>query len=249
MVKCIMKKKMNHIQVKFDLIRAMIQHVPFDGWSIKALEQAAIDIGFKQEENDDTRRKIFRDLFKNGSIDFIDIFSELIDLEVKKKYEKLDSKPERVPEKVKKVILIRLSLCQKYKEAIRSSIPITALPKNSKKSIGLLYRTCNSIWRIIGDKSTDFSFYTKRISLAAVYSSTLLFWLNDTSRDQEETSLFLDRRLSDISKIPKLKRPFSLIKKVSSNINKTKNTLKITSFVDVLKKLNQIKKSSFSKQP
>jgi len=79
-----------------------------------------------------------------------------------------------------------------------------------------------------------------------VYSSTLLFWLNDTSRDQEETSLFLDRRLNDISIIPKLKRPFSLIKKVSSNINKTKNTFKIKSVVDVLKKLNQIKKSSFS---
>ena len=145
--------------------------------------------------------------------------------------------------------MIRLSLCLKYKEAIRSSILITALPINSKKSIGILYRTCNSIWRTIGDKSTDFSFYTKRVSLAAVYSSTLLFWLNDTSKDQEETSLFLDRRLNDISKIPQLKRPFSLIKKVSSNINKTKKSLRITSFVDVLKKLNQIKNSSFSNQP
>ena len=241
-----MKKQMDHIQVKFELIRAMVKHVPFDGWSLDALEQGAIDIGFEQKENIDTRMKIYRSLFKNGSIDFIDIFSEMIDLEVKTNYEKIDFKPERVPEKVKKIILIRLSLCQKYKEAIRSSIPITALPKNSKKSIGLLYRTCNSIWRIIGDKSTDFSFYTKRVSLAAVYSSTLFFWLNDTSKDQEETSLFLDRRLSDISKIPKLKRPFSLIKKVSSNINKTKNSFRIKSVVDLLKKLNQIKNSSFS---
>ena len=246
MVKCIMKKQTGHIQVKFDLIKSMIQHVPFDGWSIKALEQGAIDISFEQDENIDTRMKIYRDLFKNGSIDFIDIFSEMIDLEVKKNYEKIKSKPERVPEKIKKIILIRLSLCLKYKEAIRSSIPITALPKNSKKSIGILYRTCNSIWRIIGDKSTDFSFYTKRVSLAAVYSSTLLFWLNDASKDQEETSLFLDRRLSDISKIPKLKKPFSLIKKVSNNINITKNTFKIKSILDVLKKLNQTKKSGFS---
>ena len=99
---------------------------------------------------------------------------------------------------------------------------------------------------MIGDKSTDFSFYTKRFSLAAVYSSTLLFWLNDTSSDQEETSFFLDRRLNDISKIPNLKKPFSFIKKVSDNVNKTKSTLKIKSVFDVLKKLNQIKNSSFS---
>jgi ubiquinone biosynthesis protein COQ9 len=246
MVMRIMKKQTDHIQIKFDLIKAMIHHVPFDGWSIDALEQGAIDIGFKQKETYDTRMEIYKDLFKNGSIEFIDIFSEMIDLEVKNNYEKIDPKPEKVPEKVKKIILMRLSLCQKYKEAIRSSIPITALPKNSKKSIGLLYRTCNSIWRIIGDKSTDFSFYTKRVSLAAVYSSTLLFWLNDTSKDQEETSLFLDRRLSDISKIPKLKRPFSLIKKISNNINITNSTFKIKSVVDVLKKFNQTRNSGFS---
>ena len=241
-----MKKQTDYIQVKFDLIKAMINHVPFDGWSIDALEQGAIDIGFEQKDTYDTRMKIYKDLFKKGSIDFIDIFSEMIDLEVKNNYEKLDPKPERVPEKVKTIILMRLSICQKYKEAIRSSIPITALPKNSKVSIRLLYRTCNSIWRIIGDKSTDFSFYTKRASLAAVYSATLLFWLNDTSRDNKDTSFFLDRRLNDISKISKLKKPLSLLKKVSNNINIKKNTFKIKSILDVLKKLNQTKNSGFS---
>ena len=70
------KKQTDHIQVKFDLIRAMLPHVPFDGWSFEALEQGAIDIGFEQKENIDTRKDIFRDLFKNGSIDFIDTFSE-----------------------------------------------------------------------------------------------------------------------------------------------------------------------------
>ena len=241
-----MKKQTDYIQVKFDLIKAMINHVPFDGWSIDALEQGAIDIGFEQKDTYDTRMKIYKDLFKKGSIDFIDIFSEMIDLEVKNNYEKLDPKPERVPEKVKTIILMRLSICQKYKEAIRSSIPITALPKNSKVSIRLLYRTCNSIWRIIGDKSTDFSFYTKRASLAAVYSATLLFWLNDTSRDNKDTSFFLDRRLNDISKISKLKKPLSLLKKVSNNINIKKNTFKIKSILDVLKKLNKTKNSGFS---
>jgi ubiquinone biosynthesis protein COQ9 len=243
---CMMKKQTDYIQVKIDLIKAMLPHVPFDGWSFEALEQGAIDIDFEQEKNIDVRMDIYRDLFKNGSIDFIDVFSEMIDIEVKNNYQLIDPKPERVPEKVKTIILMRLSLCQKYKEAVRSSLPLTALPKNSKKSINILYRTCNSIWRMIGDKSTDFSFYTKRFSLAAVYSSTLLFWLNDTSSDQEETSFFLDRRLNDISKIPNLKKPFSFIKKVSDNVNKTKSTLKIKSVFDVLKKLNQIKNSSFS---
>ena len=104
------KKQTDHFQVKFDLVRAMLPHVPFDGWSLEALEQGAIDIGFEPKENIDTRKDIFRDLFKNGSIDFIDTFSEMIDLEVKNTYEVTDPKPERVPEKVKTIILMRLSL-------------------------------------------------------------------------------------------------------------------------------------------
>ena len=79
--------------------------------------------------------------------------------------------------------MIRLNLCQRYKEAVRSSISLSAIPVNARASLKILYRTCNSIWRIAGDKSTDFSFYTRRISLATVYTSTLLFWLNDNSNN------------------------------------------------------------------
>ena len=111
----------------------------------------------------------------------------------------------------------------------------------------MLYRTCNSIWRISGDNATDFSFYTKRISLAAVYSSTLFFWLNDESIDNKNTEQFLDRRLNDISKISKFKKPFNELKSFSSNLKNTKNTINIKSVFDIIKKLNQMKNSTFSK--
>ena len=205
-------KTFDNNQIRIDLIRAMLTHVPFDGWTWEAMEQGAIDIGFEKKKTPSLRIKIFKDLFKNGSIDFIDIFSEIIDLEVKENYNLIEAKPERVPEKIKKIIMIRLNLCQKYKEAVRSSISLTAIPVNTKISLNILYRTCNSIWRIAGDKSTDFSFYTRRISLAAVYTSTLLFWLNDKSNNNVETEFFLDRRLKDISKISSLKKPFSDLK-------------------------------------
>ena len=200
----------------------------------------------KRKKTSSLRIKIFKDLFKNGSIDFIDIFSEIIDLEVKENYNLIESKPERIPEKIKKIIMIRLNLCQKYKEAVRSSISLTAIPVNTKISLNILYRTCNSIWRIAGDKSTDFSFYTRRISLAAVYTSTLLFWLNDKSNNNIETEFFLDRRLKDISKISSLKKPFSEFKKFTNNFNGLKNTINIKSVFSFLKKINNIKNSSIS---
>jgi len=233
-------------QIRIDLIRAMLTHVPFDGWTWEAMEQGAIDIGYKKKKTSSERIKIFKNLFKNGSIDFIDIFSEIIDLDVKENYNSIEVKPERVPEKIKKIIMIRLNLCQKYKEAVRSSISLSAIPVNTKISLNILYRTCNSIWRIAGDKSTDFSFYTRRISLAAVYTSTLLFWLNDKTNNNIETELFLGRRLNDISKISSFKRPLSDLRKFANNFNGLKNTINFKSAFSLLKKISKTQNSSFS---
>ena len=211
------------------------------------MENGPVDIGFEKTQTENKRINIYKNLFNNGAIDFIEVFSEIIDIEVKNNYNDIENKPQRIPEKIKKLILIRFSLCHKYKEAIRSSLSITALPNNSKISIKMLYRTCNSIWRISGDNATDFSFYTKRISLAAVYSSTLFFWLNDESIDNKNTEQFLDRRLNDISKISKFKKPFNEFKSFSSNLKNTKDNINIKSVFDFIKKLNQMKNSTFSK--
>ena len=224
----------------------MLTHVPFDGWTWESMEQGAKDIGFEKKKTPSLRIKIFKSLFKNGSIDFIDIFSEMIDLEVKEKYELIESKPTRISEKIKKIIMIRLNLCAKYKEAVRSSISLTAIPKNTKTSFNILYRTCNSIWRMAGDKSTDFSFYTRRMTLAAIYTSTLLFWLNDKSNDNVETEFFLNRRLNDISKISSIKKPFSEFKKYTKNFDVIKNNISIKSVFSFLRKINNIKNSSIS---
>jgi ubiquinone biosynthesis protein COQ9 len=239
-------ENLDNYQLRKDLIRAMLTHVPFDGWTWEAMEQGAVNINFERKKTSSLRIKMFKDLFKNGPIDFIDIFSEIIDLEVKENYNLIELKPERVPEKIKKIIMIRLNLCQRYKEAVRSSISLTAMPVNARASLKILYRTCNSIWRIAGDKSTDFSFYTRRISLAAVYTSTLLFWLNDNSNNNIETEFFLERRLKDISKISSLKKPIYNLKKSTNNFNGLKNTINIKSVFSFLKKMNNIKNSSIS---
>ncbi len=66
------------------------------------------------------------------------------------------------------------------------------------------FRTVDTIWRAIGDRSADFSWYTKRASLGAVYGATLLYWLNDDSEDDARTAEFLDRRIEALMLIPKV---------------------------------------------
>ncbi|HEY1433227.1 MAG TPA: COQ9 family protein, partial [Stellaceae bacterium] len=64
----------------------------------------------------------------------------------------------------------------------------------------LLYETVDGIWYAAGDSATDFSFYTKRATLAGVYAATLLFWLEDRSAGSADTRAFLDRRLADVAR-------------------------------------------------
>ena len=68
----------------------------------------------------------------------------------------------------------------------------------------LLQELCDDIWHRAGDTSTDSNWYTKRITLAVVYSATEVFMLQDRSEDFSETWMFLDRRLQDLQAAPSL---------------------------------------------
>ena len=97
-------------------------------------------------------------------------------------------------------MLLRLETAQPDKDAIRRAVSVLAMPVNAKLSAKLLYETVDAMWRAAGQRDTDFSFYTKRGTLAAVYSATMLAWLADNSSDFDKTVGFLDRRLADVAK-------------------------------------------------
>jgi ubiquinone biosynthesis protein COQ9 len=99
-----------------------------------------------------------------------------------------------------------------HREAIRRAVATLALPIHAALAARLLYRTVDAVWHAVGDRSTDYNFYTKRMLLAGVYSSTVLFWINDKSADCAETWAFLDRRIADVMQIPKAMARLNKIK-------------------------------------
>lgn len=72
-----------------------------------------------------------------------------------------------------------------------------SLLENIPASLEELNALSDEIWYLAGDTAVDFSWYTKRASLAAVYSSSEMFMTSDTSKDFAATEDFLDRRLKD----------------------------------------------------
>jgi ubiquinone biosynthesis protein COQ9 len=91
------------------------------------------------------------------------------------------------------------------REGVRRGLAILAMPQNIPLAVRISWRSADLMWRIAGDTSSDFNHYTKRLTLSAVYGSTLLAWLDDQSEGWTDTAAFLDRRIDDVMKFEKFK--------------------------------------------
>jgi ubiquinone biosynthesis protein COQ9 len=176
-------------------ILGMLPHVPFDGWTKRALRAGVRDAGLPDNEADL--------LFPLGTVDMIETFCDLADRRMEEAAATLADL--KLSARVRAVIALRLEQNRPYKEAIRHALAVLALPSNARAAAACTARTVDSIWHAAGDRSADFSWYTKRAILAAIYSATVLYWLRDASEDDAATLAFLDRRLAGLGRIGRLR--------------------------------------------
>ena len=186
------------------VVKATLLHVPFDGWSDAALALGAADAGVETH--------MVSALFPHGAIDAIALHSRLADAEMVAAFHALPETPQKIHLAIRALILLRLELAQQNKDAVRRALTMLALPAHTKLSGELLYETVDTMWRVVGQTDTGLSFYTRRATLAAVYSATLLAWLADNSGDMAKTVAFLDRRLTNVASIPKVTAPLRGVK-------------------------------------
>ena len=186
------------------ILNAALMHVPFDGWSDAALAAGAADAGVEQS--------LVSALFPRGAIDAIGLHSRLADTEMVAAFHALPEAPQKIHLAIRALVLLRLELANQNKDAVRRALIMLALPAHAKLSAELLYETVDAMWRATGNTDTGFSFYTRRATLAAVYSATLLAWLADNSGDMGNTVAFLDRRLANLAAMPRATAPLRGVK-------------------------------------
>ena len=191
------------------LIVATLAHTPFDGWSPAALRAGVLDI--------DVSDDVAQAAFPHGTSDMIRHFSRWADRCMIAGLEAADLDEMRIHERVTIAVELRLEALEPHREAVRRGLSWLAMPQNALLGARLLYRTVDDIWYAVGDRSADFSFYTKRGLLAGVVGSTTLFWLDDGSEGGTETSDFLDRRIADVMRISTVRRRTEDIRKKTPN--------------------------------
>lgn len=175
------------------LLDALLPHTGFDGWTRKALRQALADLGRDPDE---------APLLFAADADMITAAFALADQRMIAAAQELEG---GLTARVRGTIALRLEQMAGDKEALRRAMAHLALPGQAARRLRIIAATANSIWFAARDKSADFSWYTKRLTLSAVWLATLLFWLSDNSPEAAATLAFLDRRLAGVGRIGKFR--------------------------------------------
>ncbi len=192
-----MRKDSDDAALKLAVLEAALEHIPFDGFTDMVLQQAGTQAGVD-------RATLMR-LFPNGPLSLVEVFSESSDAEMERRLAKAKLSKMKVREKIALAVKTRIAVIRPRKEAARRAAAYLTLPPNVATGMRLVYRTVDSIWRAIGDTSTDFNFYTKRAILAGVFSTTLMRWFTDEGEDETATEEFLARRIENVMQFEKLK--------------------------------------------
>ena len=175
------------------LLDALLPNTAFDGWTTQALRQALTSLGRAPEE---------AKLLFASDADMIEAYFALADQRMIEAATGLEG---GLTSRVRKTIILRLEQMAGDKEAIRRAISRLTLPSQAPRLARIIAASTDSIWFAAGDTSADFSWYTKRFTLGAVWLATLLFWLSDDSPEAEATLAFLNRRLEGVGRIGKFR--------------------------------------------
>lgn len=184
-------------QLRERLALAVGEHAAFDGWSAAAVDSAAAQLGI-----DPAQARLAMPKTHAG---LIDVYIEAVDRALEQRWPKDKLAALKIRERIRTLVWARIEIMAPAREAVRRALAILAMPQNVALALRTGWRTADGMWRLAGDTSTDFNHYTKRMTLSAVYGSTLLAWLDDDSEGWSATAGFLDRRIDNVMAFEKWK--------------------------------------------
>ncbi len=179
------------------ILEAVLEEVPFEGWTAQALRRAERRLGLAAESLDV--------LYPAGVSALAEAWAAMLDRRMAEAFPAETLAGMRVRRRITELVFWRIGQLMRHREAVRRLLARGALPAEGARLARRLWRTADSIWRLAGDEATDINHYTKRAILAGVLSTTLLVALDDGTPDLAETRAFLDRRIEDVMRFERHK--------------------------------------------
>jgi len=180
-------------EIKNKILAAALNNVHNHGWSHHAIAAGAQEIGCPG---------VAHGMFPRGGIELVNYFyvtcNEELSQDLNRNPLPARSKPPMITEFLHNSLQKRLKMILPYIDTWTQALALMTLPTNVPDSTRNLQALVDDVWYYAGDRSADFSWYTKRIGLAGVYTSTQLVLIQDTSENYCNTWDFLSRRVKQM---------------------------------------------------
>jgi ubiquinone biosynthesis protein COQ9 len=174
------------------LLDAMLEIAPEAGWTESGLAKAAAKAGLTDGQ--------VQLATPNGIGDLLDLLGKQAAQAAEARLVQPDIAGMKVREKVATAVRAWLAFLEPHKEAVKRA---AGSPANVLTGPRGLWTAADAIWAGLGDKSTDYNWYTKRMILSGVIGSTLVAWLG--TDDPVQVNAFLDRRIENVMQFEKFK--------------------------------------------
>lgn len=192
-----MPGRKSDLALKQAILDVMLARAPSDGFTQKTLTDAAAEAGLRSSEA--------ARLFPHGVPSLLEFYSHSVDAEMEARLGDMNLAAMPIRKRISTAVLTRLAILKRHKDAARRAAAHLSLPHNVALAARLVYDTVDCMWRAVGDRSTDFNFYTKRGILAGVHTATLIHWFNDKSAGESDTEAFLAARIENVMQYEKFK--------------------------------------------
>jgi ubiquinone biosynthesis protein COQ9 len=174
------------------LLDAMLELAPETGWTQAGIDRAGEKAGL-------TKGQVLLSC-PNGVPDLLEALGNRAAKAAGDRLGQQDIAGMKVREKVESAVRAYIAALEPHKAAVKRA---AASPANLLAGPKRLWTGADAIWAGLGDKSTDYNWYTKRMILTGVIGSTVVAWLG--TADPAKVDEFLANRIENVMQFEKFK--------------------------------------------
>jgi ubiquinone biosynthesis protein COQ9 len=196
-----LKKKYN---MKEQLFRDFLELVPLHGWNQNVIH--ILSLSYHQQPG------LIELYYPNGLLDFEFQLHNQIDQQWTADCQTLAVANLPIRERIFSLIMKRFDYYEPLKDVLQPLHIYYAKPHHLMQSTKRLWNLADQIWYLAQDQSTDWNYYSKRLLLSGIISSSMLFWLyhDQPNTTRHDTEAFVRRRIEEVLTLGRtLKRPLS----------------------------------------
>ena len=182
------------------VLGAALPIAAFEGWTLKTLSDAckACDLPAGADAL----------YFPDGPLELISFWASECDAAIETVLSGLDLDAMKIRDKVTAGVIARMEAIGPHTVAAKRASARLSLPDAIGQGPKQIWAAADTIWRAIGDTSTDYNYYSKRTVLSAVLSSSLIAWIGDSDPKKESARAFVDARIENVMQFEKAKWSF-----------------------------------------